>query len=82
MTVKLVGGTATNLVVSYGGLSYQYSGKGNPNVSFVTFSHLAPDLIMLTRNATPCAGVLKSCEVIIKGKDATGNEISLALPVM
>lgn len=81
MTVKLSGGTGSNFAVTYGGQRYQYFGKVSPKVSFVTASYPAPDLLILTRNSTPCAINVTSCEIIIKGKDASGSEISLALPV-
>ncbi len=81
LQVKLSGGTANNFAVSYGGQRYRYSGKTNPKVSFVTASYPAPDLLVLTRNSTPCANNVTACEIIIKGKDSSGSEVSLALPV-
>lgn len=81
LQVKLSGGTATNFIVNYSGQRYRYFSKTNPKVSFVTASYPAPDLLILTRNATPCANNVTACEIIITGKDSSGSEVSLVLPV-
>ncbi len=81
LEVRLSGGTETSFAVSYSGHRFKYSGKAAPKVSFVTASYPAPDLMVLTRSATPCANNITACEVIVKGKDSSGSEVSLALPV-
>jgi len=81
LQVRLSGGTATNFAVNYAGQRYRYSGKTNPKVSFVTASYPAPDLLVLTRNSTPCANNVTACEIIIKGRDSSGSEVSLVLSV-
>lgn len=80
-TIKLHGGTNSNLSVTYAGQRFQYMGKLPPQISFVTASHIAPDTLVLTRNDTPCAHTVSACEIIVKGKDSTGTEILLVLPV-
>ncbi|MFA6013746.1 MAG: CAP domain-containing protein [Gallionellaceae bacterium] len=81
LSVQVSGGFGSNAEVMYSGQRYQYYGKINPKVTFVSASYPRPDHLILTRNATPCANNVAACEIIIRGKDSSGSQTELVLPV-
>lgn len=81
LSVQVSGGDGSNPEVMYSGQRYQYYGKINPKVTFVSASYPRPNQLILTRNATPCAKNVAACEIIIRGKDSSGSQTELVLPV-
>ena len=81
LAIKISGGTGSNYEINYTSQSYQYMGSTMPNLSFFTAQHPAPDLIVLKRSDTPCTHNVSACKMMVKGKDSSGNEASLSLPI-
>jgi len=80
--VRITGGTANEYTIYSVRLSFNVEGPlEKSGMSLYSIEYPSPDSIKLIRNATPCTYPISDCELVVSGRDSSGDEVSLELPV-
>ena len=79
LNVQITGGTGNGYAIysvrqSFNIEDQTTTGKG---ISLYGVEYPAPDSIKLIRNTTPCSYPISDCELVIKGRDSSGEEVVL-----
>ncbi len=83
LNVQITGGTGNGYVIysvrqSFNIDDQSTSGKG---ISLYSVEYPTPDSIKLIRNTTPCSYPISDCELVVSGRDSSGDEITLGSPI-
>lgn len=83
MNVEISGGTSNGYAIYSVRQSFNIDDQTTTGIgiSLYGIEYPRPGAVKLIRSATPCAYPISECELIISGKDSSGDEVSLGLPI-
>jgi len=83
LNVQITGGTGNGYVIYSVRQSFNIDDQGTSGkgISLYSVEYPAPDSIKLIRNTTPCSYPISDCELVVSGRDSSGDEITLGSPI-